>query len=112
MTSENMRHAKVFSAFCDENRLVILKLICSGEKCACKLQDALSIGQSTLSHHMKVLCKSGIVNARKDGKWTYYSINSAGREMAIQLLSQLTEVTCTQPDDDCEESVSNTGALE
>ena len=103
MENENTKYAKVFKAFCDENRLVILRMLCGGEKCACKLQDVLSIGQSTLSHHMKILCESGIVNARKEGKWTYYSINPAGREMAMQLLAQFTEVTSTEPDRDCQD---------
>lgn len=103
MENENAKHAKVFKAFCDENRLVILQMLCSGEKCACKLQDVLTIGQPTLSHHMKILCESSIVNARKEGKWTYYSINPTGREMAMQLLAQFTEVTSMELDRDCQE---------
>jgi ArsR family transcriptional regulator len=101
LENENTKHAKVFKAFCDENRLVILQMLCTGEKCACKLQDALVIGQSTLSHHMKILCEAGIVKARKEGKWTYYSIHREGRGMAIKLLTQLTEVTSDEPDCDC-----------
>lgn len=101
MENGNKKYATVFKAFCDENRLVILRMLCSGEKCACRLQDALSIGQSTLSHHMKILCGSGIVNPRKEGKWTYYSINPVGREMAMQLLSQFTMVTSDEPDSGC-----------
>lgn len=103
MENENTKYAKVFKAFCDENRLVILRMLCSGEKCACKLQDVLSIGQSTLSHHMKILCDSGIVSARKEGKWTYYSINTTGREMAMHLLKQFTEVTSAEADHDCQD---------
>ena len=45
---------KVFKAFCDENRLRILEMLRTGEKCACKLLDDLQITQSTLSHHMKM----------------------------------------------------------
>ena len=65
--------AKVFKAFCDVNRLRILEMLSTGEKCACKLLDELQIGQSTLSHHMKILCESGVVVGRKEGKWTSYS---------------------------------------
>jgi len=103
METENAKNARVFKAFCDENRLTILTLLCTGEKCACALQDALSIGQSTLSHHMKILCESGVVTARKEGKWTYYAIDKAGGDMAARLLSQVTHVVsderapaCTQ----------------
>lgn len=71
-------HALLFKAFCDENRLHIIDLLKSGEQCACTLQEALEIAQSTLSHHMKILTESGLVSYRKDGKWTYYSLNEEG----------------------------------
>ena len=64
----------VLKALSDENRIRILKMLHSGEKCACKLLEELNISQPTLSHHMKILCDAGIVNGRKEGKWTYYSI--------------------------------------
>ena len=41
---------------------------------------------------MKILCESGIVVSRKEGKWTYYSISSEGSKYAAELLKQLTEV--------------------
>ena len=63
--------AKIFKAFCDENRLQILDMLKSGEKCACKLVEELDISQSTLSHHMKILCDSGVVRGRKEGKWVH-----------------------------------------
>jgi len=83
--------AKVFKAFCDENRLQILELLRSGEKCACKLLEELNISQPTLSHHMKILCDAGIVTGRKEGKWMHYSICCDGvknmRTMLRELLS-------------------------
>ena len=80
--------AKVFKAFCDENRLQILALLRSGEKCACKLLDDLHITQPTLSHHMKLLCDAGVVQGRKEGKWVHYSIDPDGAERAVELLRQ------------------------
>lgn len=82
--------AQVFKAFCDVNRLQILEMLRSGERCACKLLEELQIGQSTLSHHMKILCDSGIVACRKDGKWTHYSISESGSRYAGELLKILT----------------------
>lgn len=78
--------AKIFKAFCDENRLKILELLQSGEKCACTLQDELPIGQSTLSHHMKLLIESGVVKVRKDKKWSYYSLSDEGSQLATETL--------------------------
>lgn len=97
MASEYTEIAKVFKAFCDENRLQILEMLRSGEKCACKLLDELHIGQSTLSHHMRILCDSGIVKGRKEGKWVHYSIDPAGADRAKQLLNRQVTVSalCT-----------------
>ena len=69
------RTAVIFKAFCDENRIRILQLLSDGEKCACKLLEEMNITQPTLSHHMKILCDSGIVEGRKEGKWMHYSIS-------------------------------------
>ena len=88
MASGYVDSARVFKAFCDENRLRILELLRSGEKCACVLLDDLHITQSTLSHHMKILCDSGVVQGRKEGKWVHYSIDPDGAERAMQLLKQ------------------------
>lgn len=89
MSSAFKQSATVFKAFCDENRLQILTLLKDHELCAFQLQEELEIGQSTLSHHMKVLCKSGIVSCRREGKWTYYRINEDGCRHAIGLIETL-----------------------
>ncbi len=77
---------KVFKAFCDEKRLGILELLRSGEKCACVLIEELGMPQSSLSYHMKILCESGIVDSRPEGKWTYYKISEKGGGEAMTLL--------------------------
>ena len=71
--------AVIFKAFCDENRIRIIKSLRSGEKCACRLLEEIEVTQPTLSHHMKILCEAGIVVGRKEGKWTHYSISEIGR---------------------------------
>ena len=81
------KEAVIFKAFCDENRLQILDMIKDGGVCACKLLEELKIVQSTLSHHMKILCDAEVVIPRKEGKWTYYSINKEGFERAKELLN-------------------------
>lgn len=91
----HLDNARVFTAFCDENRLTILEMLKSGEKCACVLLEKLEISQPTLSHHMKILCDSGIVSPRKEGKWTYYSISESGSAEALELLKRLTAVDAT-----------------
>lgn len=91
MDKNHKKNAKIFKAFCDPNRLAVLELLQSGEKCACVLLEKLDVTQSGLSYHMKILCESGIVNGRQDGKWMHYSINEKGRIDILQLLSELTK---------------------
>lgn len=98
---DERKTALIFKAFCDENRIRILKLLCSGEKCACKLLDELSISQPTLSHHMKILCDSEIVLGRKEGKWMHYSISCEGVKAAQDCLAALTTVNPTCENEPC-----------
>ena len=101
MESSYQEQAKVFKALCDPKRLAILEQLRSGEKCACVLQEPLGLTQSGLSYHMKILCDSGIVTSRQEGKWTHYCLSSSGRDYAVELLKKLTtpnteqEVSCS-----------------
>ena len=101
MDLDEKKMAVVFKAFGDENRIRILQLLGSGEKCACKLLEEINISQPTLSHHMKILCDSGVVEGRREGKWMHYSICPAGSDAAVKYLKILTNVTCRDTDEPC-----------
>ena len=88
---DERKTALLFKAFCDENRIRILYLLRGGEKCACKLLEEMSISQPTLSHHMKILCDSGIVVGRKEGKWMHYRICPEGLQVARDYRTGLTD---------------------
>ena len=92
MEKTNQMTAHVFKAMGDENRITILTLLHTGERCACRLQEALSISQPTLSHHMRILLDAQLVNARKDGKWIYYSLSEAGAQQAKELLGSVLNI--------------------
>jgi ArsR family transcriptional regulator, arsenate/arsenite/antimonite-responsive transcriptional repressor len=64
-----------FRALADENRLKIVDLLRGGERCVCELTDALELGQSLLSFHLKTLKDAGLVVDRREGRWAYYSLN-------------------------------------
>jgi ArsR family transcriptional regulator len=66
----------ICKALSDSNRLEIVQVLSEGEKCGCRLLEKFEITQPTLSHHMKILVESGLVNDRKEGKWHYYSLNT------------------------------------
>ena len=97
MKNLHLENANIFKAFCDETRLMALSMLQSGEKCACELLEQAKVSQSTLSHHMKILMESGIVNGRKEGKWMYYSINKENSEKAVLLLRELTTARQESP---------------
>lgn len=77
---------EVFKALASEHRREIIRFLsvstpepgkscCAAEEvCACKLSDHLRLSASTTSHHMSVLRSAGLVMARKDGLWTYYTL--------------------------------------
>jgi ArsR family transcriptional regulator len=68
------RAATLFHALSDETRLGIVAMLRGGERCVCDLQEAFATGQSRLSYHLRVLKDAGLVNDRKEGRWSYYSL--------------------------------------
>ncbi len=86
---DTQSYAKIFKALCDENRIAIIHLLQSGEKCACKIGDNLGLAQSKLSYHMKILCESKIVQSRCVGKWTHYKLDPHGCDAAFHALNQM-----------------------
>lgn len=71
-----LEHTKVFKALGDPKRAMIVDMLSCGELCACKILEKFEMSQSTLSHHMKILCECGLVRSREEGKWTYYSLDA------------------------------------
>jgi len=65
--------SKFFKALADETRLRILKLLATREMCVCEVMVALDLTQPTASHHLGLLENAGLVKARKEGKWVFYS---------------------------------------
>ncbi len=103
------RHAGLFKALSDTNRLMIVDMLSCGELCACKILEKFNITQPTLSHHMKILCDCGLVKGRKEGKWTYYSLNE---EVVEDFKTFLDRITSSKADCICNhEGVYNGNAV-
>ena len=96
MDEKYTKYAQLFKALADPHRLMIVDMLSCGELCACVILEKFNITQPTLSHHMKNLCDCRLVKGRKDGKWTYYSLND---ETARDLSAFLAEVIRAK--DDC-----------
>lgn len=59
------RRVDVLKALADKNRLLILDMLSCGDMCACDIMDGLELTQPTISHHMKILVKSGVVEGKR-----------------------------------------------
>jgi len=59
----------------DKNRLRILSSLTRAETCVADLIDALGIPQPLVSYHLGKLRKLGLVRARRDAQWVYYSLD-------------------------------------
>ena len=68
-------------AFADPTRVRILSALREGELCVCEICDALGVTQSTLSTHLQVIRDAGLVSARKEGKWIYYTIAPSAKRL-------------------------------
>ncbi len=90
MEQKYMEKASMFKSLAEPNRLMIVDMLSCGELCACNILEDLNISQSTLSHHMKILCECGLVNVRRDGKWMYYSLNLENTNIIKQLFYDIT----------------------
>ena len=90
MKEKYKEYSQFFKVLSDPNRLMIVDILSCGELCACVILEKFQITLPTLSHHMKSLCDCGLVNGRKEGKWTHYSLND---EVVRNVRAFLEEVT-------------------
>ena len=83
------KNIKIYKAIGEINRIKILEMLSSGEKCACVLLENFNFTQPTLSHHMRVLMDCGIVKCRKEGTWIYYSLEEKVCDDTIKFLEEI-----------------------
>jgi DNA-binding transcriptional ArsR family regulator len=83
----------VFKALSNEHRIRILEALRDGELCACEIQVVLDAPQSTVASHLRELRDAGLVNTRRQGKWTYYRIGDTAVLQLLDIASALAEET-------------------
>lgn len=84
-----VRQAALFHALSDPRRLTILSHLQAGEQCVCHLQEAIDLGQSLLSFHLKTLREAGLVVSRREGRWMHYRLAPAGLTAAHDAIAAL-----------------------
>lgn len=79
LVSSKLEECLVISkALSDENRLRVLMFLGDGELCVCQIIEMLDLAPSTISQHMAVLHRAGLVEARKEGRWIFYRLADQG----------------------------------
>ena len=74
----------ITKALADEYRLRMLMALEGGEQCVCRITELMGLAMSTVSKHLSVLYQAGLVNARKEGRWMYYSLPGKGTPTAAR----------------------------
>jgi ArsR family transcriptional regulator, arsenate/arsenite/antimonite-responsive transcriptional repressor len=88
MTINVMKNVVTFSrALADATRWRIIQLVMEDALCVCELADILEMPQSSVSSHVQIIRKAGLLESEKCEKWTYFQIHLAYREL-IQSLAE------------------------
>lgn len=87
--------AELFKALGDETRLKILRCLFQGEKCVSDLMSELDLAQSHVSHHLKILKVSGIIQSRRDGHKINYFL-SPGVSSKIDKHNETLDLGCCE----------------
>lgn len=81
---------EVMKALSDPNRVKIVKLLQHRAMCVCELRELLEVSQPTVSKHLKILERAGLVNSKKDGLWVdYFLADGSESPYAGSLLGNL-----------------------
>jgi len=79
MNAQNsLNPVQYFKALADETRLRIINIARTYELNVNEIVETLGMGQSRISRHLKILTESGLLTARRNGLWTFYSANTEG----------------------------------
>lgn len=87
------REARFLQALAHPARLAIVDLLAQGERCGCEIDPYLGLDQSTVSRHLQILRRAGVLKARKDGVRVIYAVRSAA---VIRLRDQLAKLIMRQ----------------
>lgn len=87
--------AELHKAMGDYTRMRILWLLCHCEECVCNIAAAVDMSAPAVSHHLRILKKSGIISSRRDGKEVYYSLSDTPQAKLLhRSIDALFEMSC------------------
>lgn len=80
-------------ALADPVRLRMVRLLAEREQCVCRLTEALGLTQASISHHVAVLKRAGLVEDRRDTRWTYYRLAPDAASLLRSSIEELLDFT-------------------
>jgi len=89
LEAQASRASALLSAMCNEKRLIILCQLVNGEHSVNDLTNLLAAPQSTISEHLALLRRNGLVQARRDGQTQFYSLAGAEARAILETLQSL-----------------------
>lgn len=89
MQASAEKAAELLRAMSNKHRLLILCMLNDKELSVSQLNEQVDIPQSTLSQHLSVLRKDGLVNTRREAQTIFYSLSSEEVQAVISTLYQL-----------------------
>jgi DNA-binding transcriptional ArsR family regulator len=76
-----------FRALGDDTRWRILRLVMDRALCVCELADILEMPQSSVSSHVQIIRKAGLLESERCGKWTYFRIHPNHFSLLTQVIA-------------------------
>lgn len=88
-----------FRVLADDTRWRILQLIVDRALCVCELADILAMPQSSVSSHVQIIRKAGLLASERRGKWTYFRIHQKHCALLTQLMDSLPTMPTRKADE-------------
>lgn len=85
----NQLHASVCKGLADPKRLLIINVLRNGEMSVGEICEELDLPQANVSQHLAIMRERGLVTARKDGQFVFYSLTTMKIVEAVDLLRQV-----------------------
>ena len=85
----------IFSQLGDESRLRIFWILCHSEECVADIAELTGMTSPAISHHLRLLRKSGLIQSSRKGKEVYYKASSSpSAEVLHDALEKIMRITC------------------
>ena len=91
------RIADIFRQLGDHSRIRIFWLLCHCEECVVNIADMVEMSSPAVSHHLRVLKDSGLLDSRRDGREVYYRAADGPQSRLLhEMIEQVMDVACPQ----------------